>query len=209
MSSDLKQNQSFDSRYRQLDKNRAESVVERIRCEKIYDDSEKESDMKTLKFNYSMCMRDIVLNKLLHYKYHCDSDSEVDGQQNRYNQMERTIQKALNEPYNTDIKYEQYSACVDIEYNCNEMFETVFYFTNKNCKVKHISNAKSKLLTNEICGICLDKHPVKDLVVTNCNHVMGKRCFENVCRSIHIGNEITPCPLCRQNVTQVCVYRRK
>ncbi len=174
MSSDLKQIQSFDARYRQLDTNRAESVVERIRCEKIYDDAVEEFEIMRWKWWKS--------------------------------------RKTLNEPEpyeNTDIQYEQYCARVDIEYNCKKMFNTVFHFTNKNCKVKHISNAKSKLLTNEICGICLDKHPVKDLIVTNCNHVMGKICFEDVCRSIHIGNEITPCPLCRQNVTQVCVYRRK
>ena len=235
MSSDLrkgvKQNQSFDSMYRQLDKNRAESVIERIHSEKQYDEWIKKKDYSRQKLVHSMCMDDIVNNKLIKLKrkfLYDDFNSEIEipyydqqsacivdinDQQNRFTLTQKAVQKAWDENCNMDfegdIKYDQYSTCVDIENNCKDIFRTVFYFTNKNCKVKHISNTKSKLLENEICGICLDKHPVKDLIVTNCNHVMGKTCFEDVCRSIHIGNEITPCPFCRQNVTQVWVYRKK
>ena len=59
----------------------------------------------------------------------------------------------------------------------------------------------------EECGICLEKHIMKDSVTTSCDHHFGKDCFQQwytTCRMNALG---VRCPTCRTNNPKTNGYR--
>ena len=50
--------------------------------------------------------------------------------------------------------------------------------------------------TEDICILCLDKHKLKDSIVTSCNHMFGFECFQTFINSNVNYNK--NCPMCRK-----------
>ena len=72
-------------------------------------------------------------------------------------------------------------------------------FINDNTRKKKIKNKEKKILEKEVCGICCEKHTVRQIVTTSCNHHFGKKCLSryfdyNFDKCLEIV-----CPICRND----------
>jgi hypothetical protein len=76
-------------------------------------------------------------------------------------------------------------------------------------KIKYIKKEEMGSLSKDACGICLDCHLQKEIVVCNCSHEFGQICFEgwmNICKNNE--RKIT-CPGCRTEVNHLTIYKQK
>ena len=74
-------------------------------------------------------------------------------------------------------------------------------------KEKMLAKAELNAPMAEECGICLEKHIMKDSVTTSCGHHFGKDCFQRwytTCRMNALG---VRCPTCRTNNPKTNGYR--
>ena len=74
-------------------------------------------------------------------------------------------------------------------------------------KEKMLAKAELNAPMAEECGICLEKHIMKDSVTTSCDHHFGKDCFQQwytTCRMNALG---VRCPTCRTNNPKTNGYR--
>ena len=74
-------------------------------------------------------------------------------------------------------------------------------------KEKMLAKAELNAPMAEECGICLEKHIMKDSVTTSCGHHFGKDCFQRwdtTCRMNALG---VRCPTCRANNPKTHGYR--
>jgi hypothetical protein len=77
----------------------------------------------------------------------------------------------------------------------------------KKCIV--IKKALLDTFINEVCGICLETHTKKDSVLCDCLHEFGKNCFNEWIHTKDTNLQITTCPSCRTNVTQLTTFRQR
>jgi hypothetical protein len=84
--------------------------------------------------------------------------------------------------------------------------ENIFKITKKNSKLKKITKLEKKHLEKEICSICFEQHDVKQLVSTNCNHIFGKQCLNQLIVYNYDNCIETACPCCRNNKIEFTIY---
>jgi hypothetical protein len=78
-------------------------------------------------------------------------------------------------------------------------FNLTATFMNDNSKKKKINNKEKKILEKEVCGICCEKHTIRHIITTSCNHHFGKKCLSryfdyNFDKYLEIV-----CPICRND----------
>ena len=76
-------------------------------------------------------------------------------------------------------------------------------------KEKTLAKAKINALMAEECGICLEKHIMKDSVTTSCGHHFGKDCFQRWSTTCLMSYRCARCPTCRTNNPQINGFRER
>jgi hypothetical protein len=110
------------------------------------------------------------------------------------------------------VQVAEYEANMDeLEIKYNKYTKRVVHvgttFINDNSIKKKISNKEKKLLENETCGICFEKHTHKQIITTQCKHHFGKCCLSKyIDYNFDKYKEIT-CPICRnEDLTSLNKY---
>ena len=81
----------------------------------------------------------------------------------------------------------------------------------KNKKSAHIIINES-VEKNKICIICLDKHPINEIIKTECSHYFGNICYAKYIISCLKNNKSNIfCPLCKKinPSTSTFIYNKK
>jgi hypothetical protein len=73
-------------------------------------------------------------------------------------------------------------------------------------KQKVLSKKEAQSNMDDQCSICLEKHQKINTVLTSCGHQFGLICFNQWKNASMNQNQITKCPLCKQNVSKTCTF---
>lgn len=76
---------------------------------------------------------------------------------------------------------------------------------------KAIGVSKAMLCSKmeDVCGICMDTHDIKDTVVTCCQHQFGEKCLEQWSHVCKRANKVMSCPLCKKEKPRLGHYVEK
>lgn len=72
-------------------------------------------------------------------------------------------------------------------------------------KTRCFGAARLSLMIPDECGICMDKHQLRDALHTSCGHCFGRKCYEQMLHT----NADAPCPLCRQAKPLLTIYKER
>jgi hypothetical protein len=73
-------------------------------------------------------------------------------------------------------------------------------------KKKSISKTRFDLDCKDDCPICLDNHTNGESIITECEHIFGKQCWQNwICNPN--GNQ--KCPTCRKKCPKIVTYTQR
>jgi hypothetical protein len=99
----------------------------------------------------------------------------------------------------------------EIDIICDKLEKRIYNlgatFIHDNSSKKKIKNNKRKILEKEVCGICCEKHELRQIITTACNHHFGKCCLAKyVTYNFDNYLEII-CPMCRNDdITKLTKY---
>jgi len=90
--------------------------------------------------------------------------------------------------------------CKRITMEAREMLRV----TKKNTASIKVNEKKRIELEKERCSICLEKHGIKNQVITNCGHTFGIECFSNYLEKKQYScATCLSCPMCRKEEVEV------
>lgn len=72
-------------------------------------------------------------------------------------------------------------------------------------KTRCFGAARLSLMIPDECGICMDKHQLRDALHTSCGHCFGRKCYEQMLHT----NADAPCPLCRHAKPLLTIYKER
>ena len=72
-------------------------------------------------------------------------------------------------------------------------------------KTRCFGAARLDVMITDECGICMEKHILRDALHTSCGHCFGRKCYEQM---LHTNTD-APCPLCRQAKPLLTIYKER
>ena len=74
-------------------------------------------------------------------------------------------------------------------------------------KLKVINTEDLEKEMEDVCILCLDKHQIKDSIVTSCNHMFGFECFQAFINTNENYNK--HCPMCRNTEYSLTSFKAR
>lgn len=132
---------------------------------------------------------------------HQNEATDLEPAKIRLHKIMKTIQSQSNGTVELSMWLLAYNELKKIEKKAQKCDQTVVKLSGRQIKHK----------TPDICGICLNTHVYSASLKTCCGHSFGKKCFQKWTHSKN-ANEAenkSPCPLCRQTVSSITIYKKK